>query len=78
MSDTFPYIRCCKLDMHVADAAFWEDVESKIVECIRVTLERRMQFYEDEIRNLTENRFSRTWSFCNFFILKVCAYATFP
>ena len=57
--------------MHVADAAFWEDVESKIVECIRVTLERRMQFYEDEIRNLTENRFSRTWNFCNFFILKV-------
>lgn len=62
--------RCCKLDMHVADAAFWEDVESKIVECIRVTLDRRAQFYEEEIRNLTENRYSQAWSFCNFFILK--------
>lgn len=62
--------RCCKLDMHVADAAFWEDVESKIVECIRFTLDRRVQFYEEEIRNLTENRFSQAWNFCNFFILK--------
>ncbi|MCO5582966.1 hypothetical protein L7F22_036870 [Adiantum nelumboides] len=62
--------RCCKLDMHVADAAFWEDVESKIVECIRVTLDRRVLFYEDEIRNLTENRFSQAWSFSNFFLLK--------
>lgn len=62
--------RCCKLDMHVADAAFWEDVESKIVECIRVTLDRRVLFYEEEIRNMTENRYSQPWSFCTFFILK--------
>ncbi|KAI5076400.1 hypothetical protein GOP47_0008465 [Adiantum capillus-veneris] len=62
--------RCCKLDMHVADAAFWEDVESKIVECIRVTLDRRVLFYEEEIRNLTENRYSQAWSFSSFFLLK--------
>eukprot|EP00250_Pteridium_aquilinum_P033255 c5370_g1_i1 orf=281-4273(+) len=62
--------RCCKLDMHVADAAFWEDVESKIVECIRITLDRRVAFYEEEIHNMMENRYSQAWSFCTFFILK--------
>eukprot|EP01018_Ginkgo_biloba_P022070 Gb_23994 [translate_table: standard] len=62
--------RCCKLDMHVADAAFWEDVEAKMVECIRNTLDKRVQFYEEEIRKLSENRFMPVWNFCNFFILK--------
>ncbi|KAH7289351.1 hypothetical protein KP509_31G071500 [Ceratopteris richardii] len=62
--------RCCKLDMHVADAAFWEDVESKIVECIRFSLDRRVLFYEEEIRNLTENHHPQAGSFVNYFILK--------
>ncbi|XP_077243239.1 CLUB isoform X2 [Tasmannia lanceolata] len=62
--------RCCKLDLHGADSSFWEDLESKIVESIRNTLDRRVQFYEDEIRKLSEQRFMPVWSFCNFFILK--------
>ncbi|KAL0728988.1 hypothetical protein Bca4012_025081 [Brassica carinata] len=62
--------RCCKLDIHGPDANFWEDLELKITECIRNTLERRVQFYEDEIRKLTEQRFMPIWNFCNFFILK--------
>ncbi|KAG0465765.1 hypothetical protein HPP92_019929 [Vanilla planifolia] len=62
--------RCCKLDLHGPDANFWEDLDSKIVESIRNTLDRRVQFYEEEIRKLTEQRFMPVWSFCNFFILK--------
>ncbi|XP_072967232.1 trafficking protein particle complex II-specific subunit 130 homolog [Typha angustifolia] len=62
--------RCCKLDLHGADASFWEDLDSKIVESIRSTLDRRVQFYEEEIRKLSEQRFMPVWNFCNFFILK--------
>ncbi|XVF18963.1 hypothetical protein REPUB_Repub11eG0069400 [Reevesia pubescens] len=62
--------RCCKLDVHGPEANFWEDLESRIMECIRNTLDRRIQFYEDEIRKLSEQRFMPIWNFCNFFILK--------
>ncbi|XP_010675603.2 trafficking protein particle complex II-specific subunit 130 homolog isoform X1 [Beta vulgaris subsp. vulgaris] len=62
--------RCCKLDIHGPEANFWEDFESKIMECIRNTLDRRVQFYEEEIRKLSEQRFMPIWNFCNFFILK--------
>ncbi|KAG6689380.1 hypothetical protein I3843_11G169700 [Carya illinoinensis] len=62
--------RCCKLDIHCPEANFWEDLESKIMESIRNTLDRRVQFYEDEIRKLSEQRFMPVWNFCNFFILK--------
>ncbi|XP_074319412.1 trafficking protein particle complex II-specific subunit 130 homolog [Silene latifolia] len=62
--------RCCKLDLHGPEANFWEDFETKIMECIRNTLDRRVQFYEDEIRKLSEQRFMPVWNFCNFFILK--------
>ncbi|XP_010278302.1 PREDICTED: trafficking protein particle complex II-specific subunit 130 homolog isoform X2 [Nelumbo nucifera] len=62
--------RCCKLDIHGPEANFWEDLESKIVESIRNTLDRRVQFYEDEIRKLSEQRLMPVWNFCNFFILK--------
>ncbi|CAJ2659893.1 unnamed protein product [Trifolium pratense] len=62
--------RCCKYDMLFPEANFWEDLESKIMECIRNTLDRRVQFYEDEIRKLSEQRLMPVWNFCNFFILK--------
>ncbi|CAB4277590.1 unnamed protein product [Prunus armeniaca] len=62
--------RCCKFDLYSPEANFWEDLESKIMECIRNTLDRRVQFYEDEIRKLSEQRFMPVWNFCNFFILK--------
>ncbi|KAL2944197.1 hypothetical protein RDABS01_032544 [Bienertia sinuspersici] len=62
--------RCCKLDIHGPETNFWEDFESKIMECIRNTLDRRVQFYEEEIRKLSEQRFMPIWNFCNFFILK--------
>ncbi|KAJ8755105.1 hypothetical protein K2173_016835 [Erythroxylum novogranatense] len=62
--------RCCKFDSHGPEANFWEDLESKIMECVRNTLDKRVQFYEDEIRKLTEQRFMPVWNFCNFFILK--------
>lgn len=63
--------RCCKLDLHgPPDASFWEDLDSKMVESIRNTLDRRVQFYEEEIRKFTEQRFMPVWNFCNLFILK--------
>ncbi|KAK4803647.1 hypothetical protein SAY86_003464 [Trapa natans] len=62
--------RCCKLDIHSPEANFWEDLDFKIVESIRNTLDRRVQFYEDELRKLSEQRFMPVWNFCNFFILK--------
>ncbi|KAD4178945.1 hypothetical protein E3N88_27536 [Mikania micrantha] len=62
--------RCCKLDINGPEASFWEELESKITECVRNTLDRRIQFYEEEIRKLSEQRFKPVWSFCNFFILK--------
>lgn len=70
-------IRCCKLDVHGPDGNFWEDLELKITECIRNTLDRRAQFYEDEIRKLSEQRFMPIWNFCNFFILKVSPLLNF-
>ena len=66
--------RCCKYDIHGPEAYFWDDLESKIMECVRNTLDRRVQFYEDEIRKLTEQRFMPVWNFCNFFILKVIPF----
>ncbi|CAN6202119.1 unnamed protein product [Urochloa humidicola] len=62
--------RCCKFDLHGSDAEFWDDFDSKMVDCIRNTLDRRVQFYEEEIRRLSEQRFTPIWNFCNFFILK--------
>ncbi|CAH1447698.1 unnamed protein product [Lactuca virosa] len=62
--------RCCKFDLHGPETTFWEDLQLKIMECIRNSLDRRIQFYEDEIRKLSEQRFMPIWSFCNFFILK--------
>ncbi|CAA0840338.1 Trafficking protein particle complex II-specific subunit 130 homolog [Striga hermonthica] len=62
--------RCCKLDINGPEANFWEDLEAKTMECIRNTLDRRIQFYEEEIRKLSEQRFMPVWNFCNFFILK--------
>lgn len=40
------------------------------MEYIRNTLDRRVQFYEDEIRKLSEQRLMPVWNLCNFFILK--------
>lgn len=71
LSKDMLYFRCCKLDIHSPEANFWEDLESKIMESIRNTLDRRVQFYEDEIRKLSEQRLMPIWNFCNFFILKV-------
>ncbi|KAF5728331.1 hypothetical protein HS088_TW21G00478 [Tripterygium wilfordii] len=62
--------RCCKLDTHGPEPNFWEDLESRIMESVRNTLDRRIQFYEDEIRKLSEQRFMPIWNFCNFFFLK--------
>uniref|UniRef100_A0A5B6YWR6 TRAPPC10/Trs130 N-terminal domain-containing protein n=1 Tax=Davidia involucrata TaxID=16924 RepID=A0A5B6YWR6_DAVIN len=62
--------RCCKLDIYGPEANVWEDLESKIMECIRNMLDRRIQFYDDEIHKLSEQRFMPVWNFCNFFILK--------
>ncbi|CAN6453485.1 unnamed protein product [Victoria cruziana] len=62
--------RCCKLDLQGSDTDFWSDFEYKLVESIRNTIDRRSQFYEDEIRKLSENRLMPVWNFCNFFILK--------
>ncbi|XP_076903385.1 trafficking protein particle complex II-specific subunit 130 homolog isoform X1 [Bidens hawaiensis] len=64
--------RCCKFDLFDSEEPFWEDFELKTMECIRNTLDRRVQFYEDEIRKHNEQRLSPTWSFCDFFILKEC------
>ncbi|KAE8731744.1 TRS130 protein [Hibiscus syriacus] len=44
--------RCCKFDVHGPEANFWEDLEARIMECVRNTLDTREQFYEDEIRKL--------------------------
>ncbi|GAY59281.1 hypothetical protein CUMW_193330 [Citrus unshiu] len=44
--------RCCKFDIHGPEPNFWEDLESKVMESIRNTLDRRVQFFEDEIRKL--------------------------
>ncbi|KAF5780924.1 putative tetratricopeptide-like helical domain superfamily, TRAPP II complex, TRAPPC10 [Helianthus annuus] len=62
--------RCCKYDLHGTVVTFWDDFELKIMECIRNTFDRRVQFYEDEIRKLNEQRLTPVWTFCNFFILK--------
>lgn len=67
----FTLSRCCKLDLHGTESIFWEDLESKMVESIRNTLDRRVQFFEEEIRKLSEQRYLPVWNFVNFFILKV-------
>ncbi|KAI3961118.1 hypothetical protein MKX01_035704 [Papaver californicum] len=41
------------------------------MESIRTTLDRRVQFYEEEIRRQSEQRFMPSWIFCNFFIVKM-------
>ncbi|MBA0716558.1 hypothetical protein Golax_015378, partial [Gossypium laxum] len=63
--------RCCKFDIYGPEPNFWEELEFRITDSIKNTLDRRIQFYEDEIRKLSEQRFMPIWNFCNFFILKV-------
>ncbi|TYG47465.1 hypothetical protein ES288_D11G340600v1 [Gossypium darwinii] len=63
--------RCCKFDIYGPEPNFWEELEFRIMDSIKNTLDRRIQFYEDEIRKLSEQRFMPIWNFCNFFILKV-------
>ncbi|KAL3508632.1 hypothetical protein ACH5RR_028033 [Cinchona calisaya] len=63
--------RCCKLDIDGPAGNFWEDLELKVLECIRNTLDWGIQFYEDEIRKLSEQLLVPIWNFCNLFILKV-------
>lgn len=65
------HLRCCKLDLFTADAAAWEEIESKIVECIRYTLDTRVQYYEEEVKKLSENRFLPGWNFVGFHMVKV-------
>ncbi|XP_024159584.1 trafficking protein particle complex II-specific subunit 130 homolog [Rosa chinensis] len=36
--------RCCKFDLYSAEETFWEDLESKIMECIRNTLDKPHEF----------------------------------
>ncbi|XP_017630599.1 trafficking protein particle complex II-specific subunit 130 homolog [Gossypium arboreum] len=62
--------RCCKFDIYGPEPNFWEELEFRIMDSIKNTLDRRIQFYEDEIRKLSEQRFMPIWNFCNFFILK--------
>ncbi|BBN01122.1 trafficking protein particle complex subunit 10 [Marchantia polymorpha subsp. ruderalis] len=62
--------RCCKLETHIVDPTVWEDIEHKVVVCIQHTLDRRVQFYEEEVRRLSEHRFMPAWNFCNFFVVK--------
>lgn len=63
--------RCCKLETHVVDPSAWEDIDNKVLECIRNTLDRRVQFYEEEVRRHLEYRFMPAWNFSNFFVVKV-------
>ncbi|XP_024539146.1 trafficking protein particle complex II-specific subunit 130 homolog isoform X1 [Selaginella moellendorffii] len=58
--------RCCKLDLSASDAASWEEIDARTSECIRNTLERRVQSY-DEVKRLNENRSMPGWSFSNLF-----------
>ncbi|KAJ7527532.1 hypothetical protein O6H91_16G059700 [Diphasiastrum complanatum] len=62
--------RCCRLEISAFDTAVWEDIEARMVDCIRNTLDRRVQLYEEEVRKLSENRYMPSWNFCNFFIVK--------
>lgn len=68
---TFLWSRCCKVDLYGGDTSVWEEIELKIVECIRYTLDRRVLYYEEEVRKLSENRFMPAWNFSNFFTVKV-------
>lgn len=64
--------RCCRMDLYDADSnsGFWEELEGRLVECVRVTLDRRVQFYEEEVRKMSDLRRTSAWSFCSFFVLK--------
>ncbi|CAM6089694.1 unnamed protein product [Calypogeia fissa] len=62
--------RCCKLETHMSDPSVWEDIDNKVLECIRNTLDRRVQFYEEEVRRHLEYRFMPAWNFSNFFVVK--------
>lgn len=71
LKDISSCFRCCKLDLFTADAAAWEEIETKIVECIRNTLDTRAQYYEEEVKKLSENRFLPGWNFVGFHMVKV-------
>nr|XP_043621659.1 trafficking protein particle complex II-specific subunit 130 homolog [Erigeron canadensis] len=62
--------RCIKFDLLEPDVIVWDELEYKLMECVRNTLDRRIQFYEEELRKLGEQRLMPVWSFCNLFILK--------
>ena len=62
--------RCCKLELYGGDPSSWADVESGVVECIKRTLELRVQHYRGEVARLSENRYLPDWNFTTFFFDK--------
>eukprot|EP00850_Spirogloea_muscicola_P014903 SM000110S18910 [mRNA] locus=s110:194292:201225:- [translate_table: standard] len=61
---------CCRLEYPNPEAAAWEEMETRVMECVRATLEQRVIFYEEEVRKLSEARFLPGFSFTNFFVIK--------
>ena len=47
------------------------EVEGKVVECIRASLDARLQHYTEACRKLSEERQTPSWSFCAFYVEKV-------
>eukprot|EP00897_Mesotaenium_endlicherianum_P006947 jgi/Mesen1/6280/ME000324S05323 len=70
MCDHFRKDRCCKLDIFTPDPGGWAEMETRVVEAVRNTLDIRVTHYDAEVRRLSEHRHAPDWNFCSFFVDK--------
>ncbi|GJP42413.1 hypothetical protein CLOM_g1978 [Closterium sp. NIES-68] len=66
IEDHFRRDRCVRVEVSAAEPNYAE-VEAKVVECIRTTLDARMVHYSDAATRLLDQRHSPHWNFCAYY-----------
>ncbi|CAI5473413.1 unnamed protein product [Closterium sp. Yama58-4] len=66
IEDHFRRDRCVRLDLSAAEPNYAE-VEAKVVECIRASVDARTVYYSDAVRRLLDHRLSPSFNFCAYY-----------
>ncbi|CAI7776498.1 unnamed protein product [Closterium sp. NIES-53] len=66
IEDHFRRDRCVRLDLSAAEPNYME-VEGKVVECIRASVDARTLHYSEAVRRLLDQRLSPSFNFCAYY-----------
>jgi len=68
LTDRCAQFRSC--DTEAEELEMWQDIFSKIKECVLQSFDSRVLHYEEDIRKMDLQRNLPGWNYCTFFILK--------